>query len=140
VAEARGIEVPPFLVPYDEEVNPAQVALWLRWVNAELWNTNNELRRARDQWVQAKLSMDSALRAAKLSEDSPKVQRGKDSVTVDERIAWVEEKCEIEIWAEAMAAARVEAAKSKINVLRQIANDLQTLNANLRGDDGGRWK
>ena len=103
------------------------------------------LREARNAEVAAELAYKSALRAAVLSEECPKVgtytEEGK-RITVKDRDAWAESRVEDEELVWRIAKATRQAATDQLNILKAQASVGQSISSSVRESyrGTGRWQ
>lgn len=76
----------------EEHETPVTARNRIRGIGSQLVMAEQSLKAARDAEVRAKHDYESAKRAATLSPEAPKVERG--GATVAEKEAWVDHRCD----------------------------------------------
>lgn len=80
--------------PQFEPLTPIDTERQIRWIYNKQTTAQDDLRKAREAEIEAKLVYEKAKRTAVLSPDCPKVARG--GHTAMDRDCWVEARCEVE--------------------------------------------
>lgn len=99
----------------EELETPVTARNRIRSVGSELVRAEMDLKNARDREVNAKHAYEKALRAAVLSPEAPRVERG--GATVTERDAWAESRCEVQKFEYMVAEANRQAAQDHYRTL-----------------------
>lgn len=94
----------------EDNETPVTARNRIRSVGSELVKAEIDLKNARDREVNAKHAYEKALRAAVLSPEAPRVERG--GATVTERDAWAESRCEVQKFDYMVAEAIRQAAQT----------------------------
>ncbi len=121
-----------------EPLTPVQIERKLRQLVNEMTKAQSALRETRDVEVVAKHAYERAYRAAMLSSDRPKVERG--GYTTAERDAWVEEQAADLKEKYEIAEVIRKAAEDHLRVIRDQAMVVMSLGKsvntayNLAGD------
>jgi hypothetical protein len=114
----------------EDVLTPVAIESKLRSLVNELGKARVLLATARDAEVDAKHAWNRARRAAMLSRDCPKVERG--GWTTAERDAWVDHEVEDLHFEYDKATAAREAAQDHLRVLREQAEIVRSLGASVR--------
>jgi hypothetical protein len=113
-----------------EPLTPLAVETRLRHLVNDLTKAQADLRKARDDEVDARHKCEAVRRAALLSDESPKVTRG--GYTTAERDAWVDDQCaDLKFDADKATVVR-EAAQDRLRVLLAQAEIVRSLGASVR--------
>lgn len=108
-----------------EPLSPVDVERKIRQLVNDLGKALQELGEARDAEVHAKHAYESERRAALLSPERPRVERG--GMTTAERDAWVEERCANRKHEFDIAETVRKAAEDHLRVVHDQASLVQTL-------------
>jgi hypothetical protein len=108
-----------------QPLSPVGIEQKLRNLVNQLAAAYKDLAEARDAEVHAKHAYESEHRAALLSPDRPRVERG--GMTTAERDAWVAEQCVDKREAYDIAEVVRKAAEDHLRVVRDQASVVQTL-------------
>ncbi|MFD6565336.1 hypothetical protein [Micromonospora profundi] len=109
---------------------PPQAEAAMRWVLRAMFDTQKQLKVAREAEVAAKHAFESAKRAAFFSADCPKPERG--GYTVADREAYIERATVEQRQAYEIATATREAAADHLRVLDKQSVVLASLNKNVQ--------
>jgi hypothetical protein len=103
----------------EELETPVTARNRIRHVGSDLVKAELDLKNARDREVAAKHDYEKALRAALLSPEAPRVQRG--GATVADRDAWAEDRCDAQRFAYMVAEANRQASQTHYATLNTQA-------------------
>lgn len=117
----------------DTEMLPAQIDRHLKRLYNELAFAIGDLRKARGEEVNAKKAYTEARNRLLLSGECPRVGRGSNDVTVDEREAWINNRLDGEVWVLEGAKVVRESAEDYLNnTLRGQVSCIQSIGATAR--------
>lgn len=120
----------------ERDLTPIDIERKLHQLVLDLEHAQKLLAQARDDEVEAKHAYEAKRRRLLLQPDCPRTGRAVGAVTVAERDAWVDEKCETEEHAYNIAVVKREAAKDHLQTLRDQSMLVMSLSRSVQTSMG----